>query len=257
MSWSSCSSLEAPTIGAVTPGCRRTQASATWIGSTPFAAPPRARDRRRRSRRRCNTGRGRSRSCCSRRVASLRPRLPVAGEEAARQRAPRDHADALLAAERHHLALFLAIDQVVVVLHRDEPRPAVLLAAWTASSRTARRTCSTRRCSAPCPPSRRRAAPRASPRSACRDRSGGSGRGRRSPCRAAAARRRSRRQMCLRDSPRSFGVFRRPDRRPWSRPRPRRACANSFSARPTTSSLTPSEYMSAVSKKLMPARAPA
>ena len=57
-------------------------------------------------------------------LAAILP-AAVAGEEAARQRAPRNHADALLAAERHHLALFLAVDQVVVVLHRDEPRPAV------------------------------------------------------------------------------------------------------------------------------------
>ena len=31
-----------------------------------------------------------------------------------------------LDAERHHLALLFAVDQVVVILHRDEPRPAVV-----------------------------------------------------------------------------------------------------------------------------------
>ena len=51
----------------------------------------------------------------------------VPGQESARQRAPRNDADALFAAERNHLPLFFAIDQVVVVLHRDEPRPAVPL----------------------------------------------------------------------------------------------------------------------------------
>src|SRR5688500_9287609 len=49
----------------------------------------------------------------------------VAGEEAARERAPRDHADALLAAKRHHFALLLAVHEVVVVLHRHEARPAM------------------------------------------------------------------------------------------------------------------------------------
>src|SRR5262245_40410199 len=47
----------------------------------------------------------------------------AAGEEATSQRAPGDHADALVEAERNHLALLLAVDQVVVVLHRDEPTP--------------------------------------------------------------------------------------------------------------------------------------
>ena len=52
-------------------------------------------------------------------------RVPVARQPAARERAPRDHADALVLAERQHLALFLAIEQVDVVLHRREARPAV------------------------------------------------------------------------------------------------------------------------------------
>jgi len=37
----------------------------------------------------------------------------------------RDDADALVGAEREHLALLLAVHQVVVVLHRDELGPAV------------------------------------------------------------------------------------------------------------------------------------
>ena len=53
--------------------------------------------------------------------------IAVAGQEPAGQRAPGDDADALGAAQREHLALFLAIDEVVVVLHRDEPRPAPAL----------------------------------------------------------------------------------------------------------------------------------
>src|SRR5581483_5789822 len=50
----------------------------------------------------------------------------VAGKEAASQRAPRDHAHALVDAQRDHLTIFLTIDQVVVVLHRYEAMPSVL-----------------------------------------------------------------------------------------------------------------------------------
>src|SRR5919202_4168127 len=50
-----------------------------------------------------------------------------AGEEAAGERAPRDDPDALVDALRDHLALLLAVDEVVVVLHRDELAPAVAL----------------------------------------------------------------------------------------------------------------------------------
>ena len=46
----------------------------------------------------------------------------VAGHESARQRTPRDHRDALFPAQRQHLALLLAVDDVVVVLHAHEPR---------------------------------------------------------------------------------------------------------------------------------------
>jgi len=48
----------------------------------------------------------------------------VAHDEAARQWAPGDYADALLAAQWQHLALLLAVDHVVVVLHRGETRDA-------------------------------------------------------------------------------------------------------------------------------------
>jgi len=51
--------------------------------------------------------------------------VPVAGEPAAGERAPRDDADALVAAQRQHLPLLLAVQEVVVVLHGDEAVPAV------------------------------------------------------------------------------------------------------------------------------------
>ena len=51
--------------------------------------------------------------------------VPRPGQPAASQRAPGDHADPLGGAQAHHLSLFLAVEQVVVVLHRDESRPAV------------------------------------------------------------------------------------------------------------------------------------
>src|SRR5215471_19415890 len=61
-----------------------------------------------------------------RRVARLSlSALP--GEEAPAERAPRDDPDPVFAAERKHLALLLAIGEVVVVLHRDETGPAVLI----------------------------------------------------------------------------------------------------------------------------------
>src|SRR6185436_8116715 len=45
-------------------------------------------------------------------------------EETPGERAPGHTAHALRDAERDHLALLLAVDEVVVVLHRNEPRPA-------------------------------------------------------------------------------------------------------------------------------------
>ena len=46
------------------------------------------------------------------------------GQESARERAPRDDAQALGTAERQHLALLLAVHEVVVVLHGREAMPA-------------------------------------------------------------------------------------------------------------------------------------
>ena len=51
----------------------------------------------------------------------------VASQHSPRQGAPGNAAHALVQAERDHLALFLAVDEVVVVLHGDELRPAVQL----------------------------------------------------------------------------------------------------------------------------------
>ena len=47
-------------------------------------------------------------------------RVPVAGEAPVRQRAPRHHRDARVPAQRQHLSLLLAIEEVHVVLHGDE-----------------------------------------------------------------------------------------------------------------------------------------
>src|SRR5262249_13266121 len=62
---------------------------------------------------------------------ALRQRLavrgPASGQQSPRERAPGDHADALIEAERDHLPLLLAIDQVVVVLHGAEARGGDLL----------------------------------------------------------------------------------------------------------------------------------
>ena len=53
--------------------------------------------------------------------------LAAAGQEAARQRAPRDNANSLDLAEGIHLALFLAVDEVIVVLHGDKTGPAMFV----------------------------------------------------------------------------------------------------------------------------------
>ena len=52
--------------------------------------------------------------------------LAVAGEKSPRQRAPRNDPHPLIQAQRNHLPFFLAIDQVVMVLHGHETVPAVL-----------------------------------------------------------------------------------------------------------------------------------
>ncbi len=54
-------------------------------------------------------------------------RFSRGAQAAAGEWAPGDHADAFALAEGHHFALFLAVHQVVVVLHRDESGPAVLV----------------------------------------------------------------------------------------------------------------------------------
>ena len=159
---SRCSSFVAPTIGAVTPGLCSSQASATCAGGRRAPPRPRQRGRRPRSRPRACRAQSRERVGLRARRQPLAAARPVAGQQPARERAPRQHADALVDALRDHLPLLLAVDEVVVVLHRDEPRRR----ARAAPSRTATRTCCSRRCSAPCPPSRRRAAPPSSPRSA-------------------------------------------------------------------------------------------
>ncbi len=52
--------------------------------------------------------------------------LPAAaGQDAARERAPRNDADAFGLAEGIHLPLFLAVEEVIVVLHGHEAGPAV------------------------------------------------------------------------------------------------------------------------------------
>ena len=59
--------------------------------------------------------------------------------------------------------------------------------------------------------------------------------------------------MCLAERPRSFGVLPVGLNTFVAMTTCSRGIARSRSARPSTSSLAPSEYMSAVSKKLMPA----
>src|SRR5215208_3053127 len=54
-------------------------------------------------------------------------RRPVARQSPGGERAIRNHPDLLLAAERQHLPLLFAVDQVQVILHRDKAWPAMLL----------------------------------------------------------------------------------------------------------------------------------
>ena len=122
---SRCFILLAPMIGAVTPGCCSIHASATCALGTPRCrAISRDAVHHREVGRlvvqllRVVVGLG------ARGLAEIL-RAPIARQEAARQRTPGNHADAFLAAQRHHLALFFAIDQVVVILHADEARQAV------------------------------------------------------------------------------------------------------------------------------------
>ena len=109
-----------PTIGAVTASRCSIQASATCAGGRPraFATSATA----------CTTASSPSvyiRSAIesvSARVVRAFLRAP--GQPTPRERAPRDHPDALVEAERVHLPLLLAVDQVVVVLHGREAGPA-------------------------------------------------------------------------------------------------------------------------------------
>ena len=197
--------MVAPTIGAVMPGLCSSHASATCAGATPRSpATSPTRSTTSKSLARCRGSR-RTASVSARVVSALAVAGAVAGQHAAGERAPRDDADALVDAQRDHLALLLAVEEVVVVLHRDEARASRGARRRAAPWRTARRTCCWRRCSAPCRPARRRGAPPSSPRSACSGPSGGSGRGRRSRAPSRRSDASIAERMCLRESPPPFG----------------------------------------------------
>ena len=51
--------------------------------------------------------------------------VAISGQHASSQRTPRQHAHAQVQALRHHLAFLLAVQEVVMVLHRNELRPMV------------------------------------------------------------------------------------------------------------------------------------
>ncbi len=117
----------APTIGAVTARLREQPGERHLRAWARRAAPP--------PRRRASTT---LRSASAVFAYSVLPKasvseralvgVPVARQAAAGQRAPRDDADALVAAQRQHLALLLAVEQVVGgSASTDEPRPAVLV----------------------------------------------------------------------------------------------------------------------------------
>ena len=179
---------------------RSSQASATCAGGTPRRSATSAiASTIARSRLAVEASPNSSVSRAARSPSSQSPGQPAAGE-----RAPRDHADALVGAERQHLPLLLAVDQVVVVLHRDE-RVQPCRSATCSALANCQANIEERRCSGPCPPSRRRGAPPSSPRSASRSPSGGSGRGRRSRCRAGAGCASISDMIALRESPRAVG----------------------------------------------------
>ena len=120
---SRCWGLVAPMIGAVTHGLGQ-QPGERDLGAR-YAVPLRDLAHR------VHHGGGRSPGSRRARLpngSSGRPggaRIPWASEPAPGQRAPRDDADALIGAQREHLALVLPAEQVVVVLHADEPGPVV------------------------------------------------------------------------------------------------------------------------------------
>ena len=241
--------MVAPTIGATTAGWRGDPGQRDLWAAERRARSATSAARRRRSPDRSSLVQVRPNSSVSLRAVVAVPRP---GQAAAGQRAPRDDADALVDAQRQHLPLLLAVEQVVVVLHGDEPGPAVALGDVLRLGELPGPHRRGARGSAPCPPAPRRAAPPSSPRSASSGPTGGSGRGRRSRCRAGAGCGRSRS-----GSPCGTGRHR------WALAHPAvhlggdddlvALGVSSASARPVISSLVPSEYTLAVSKKLMPA----
>ena len=111
-----------PTMGAVTTGFFATQARATWARET-------CRSRATSATRSTMTRSARFVVQALTEGVGFGPvglHVPVPGQLPARQRAPRQDADGLIGTQRVHLALLLAIDEVVVVLHRDETGPTVL-----------------------------------------------------------------------------------------------------------------------------------
>src|SRR6266550_1635513 len=58
---------------------------------------------------------------------ALRRRRRCASKSSASERGPWNNTDSFRDAERHHLSLLFAINEVVVVLHRDESSPAISL----------------------------------------------------------------------------------------------------------------------------------
>src|SRR5260370_417715 len=60
------------------------------------------------------------------RLDARRLSVPFTGQAPPGKRAPGKNADSGVGAERHHFAFFLAVEQIVVVLHGDEARPSVL-----------------------------------------------------------------------------------------------------------------------------------
>jgi len=117
---SRCPSLVAPTIGAVTPGLGGgARPAPPGLPGRPAPPPPRPPAPRRRSR-----WAGRRGSCEVVGVDRVCAPLATAGPVAAstpRAGAPRDEPTPLVDALGDHLPLLLPVDQVVVVLHRDEP----------------------------------------------------------------------------------------------------------------------------------------
>ena len=111
-------------IGAVTVGWRSSQAMATWAGVTSRRS---AISHRAVHDREVRVGEVQLvRELVSSGALRVSPAVAssVAGQEPARQRAPRNDPDAFVLAQLEHFALLLAIDEVVVILHGDEPRPA-------------------------------------------------------------------------------------------------------------------------------------